>query len=201
MSINGGAFTQIPASAFVFNPYNGTLAATNPLDGEPGFTGTDGGEPTGSWGTTIIDLAKLGVKAGDQMRLRLDMGRDGCGGLDGWYVDNITVTSCDAVSKLASTTSASADPKKIEKGESFKVKVVVAATGGTPAGTVEIYKGSKLLGTGTLGADGKVTIKISKKKAKKLKEGKNTLTAKYLGFGDHRASQDNFVVKVKPKKH
>ena len=39
----------------------------------------------------------------------------------------------------------------------------MTSAGGTPAGTVQIYKGSKLLGTGTLGADGKVTIKITKK--------------------------------------
>jgi hypothetical protein len=64
-----------------------------------------------------------------------------------------------------------------------------------------MYEGSKLLGTGTLGADGKVTIKISKKKAKKLKVGKNTLTAKYLGTSTLAASQDDFVVKVKKRKH
>ena len=65
---------------------------------------------------------------------------------------------------------------------------------------MEIYKGTKLLGTGTLGADGKVTIKISKKMAKKLKKGKNTLTAKYLGSATIAASQGDFVVKVKQKK-
>ena len=133
------------------------------------------------------------------------MGRDGCGGLDGWYVDNIKVTTCESPAQppgmLASTTSASADPKKIESGKSFKVTVTVAATGATPAGTVEIYKGSKLLATGTLGANGKVTIKVSKKMAKKLKQGKNTLTAKYLGSATVAASQADFVVKVKKKKH
>ena len=97
----------------------------------------------------------------------------------------------------ATTTTASADPKKVEKGKSFKAVVAVTSGGGTPAGTVEIYKGSKLLGTGTLGADGKVTIKISKEKAKKLKKGKNTLTAKYLGSTTFLASQATFVVKVK----
>ena len=78
--------------------------------------------------------------------------------------------------------------------------VSVAAPGGAPGGTVEIYKGKKLLGTGTLGADGKVTIKISKKIAKKLKLGKNTLTAKYLGSANLSPSEATFVVKVKKKK-
>ena len=123
------------------------------------------------------------------MRLRLDMGRDGCGGLDGWYVDNIKVTACETPTQpppamLASTTSAKADPKKIEAGESFKVKVAVVASGATPAGTVEIYKGSKLLATGTLGADGKVTIKVSKKRAK-AQAGQEHPDREVPRFGDH----------------
>ena len=138
------------------------------------------------------------MKAGDQLRLRFDMGRDGCGGLDGWYVDNVTVTSCDT-NLAASTTSAKAKPKKVQKNESFDAVVTVSAPGGTPTGTVEIYKGSKLLGTGTLGAGGKVTIKITKKMAKKLKVGKNTLTAMYLGSATVAASEDDFVVTVKQK--
>jgi hypothetical protein len=200
VSVNQGAFTQVPASAFLHNPYNATLQATNPLGGELGFTGTDGNVVGGSWGTTVIDLANMGVKAGDQLRLRFDMGRDGCGGLDGWYVDNVKVTTCDDAAKLASTTNASADPKRVARNKAFDVKVSVGASGVTPTGKVEVYKGSKLLGTGTLGANGKVTIKISKKMAKKLKKGKNTLTAKYLGSATVAASQDDFVVKVKQGK-
>ncbi len=203
VSVNGGAYTEIPLSAFVFNPYNTPLSATSPLDGQEGFSGTDGGVPIGSWGTTIINLSAIGVTAGAQVKLRLDMGRDGCGGLDGWYVDNIKVTACESPAvpgMLASTTSASADPKKIVKGKPFKVNVTVGATGATPAGTVQIYKGTKLLATGTL-ANGKVTIKVSKKMAKKLKKGKNTLTAKYLGSATVAVSQGDFVVKVVKKKH
>ena len=67
------------------------------------------------------------------------------------------------------------------QGHKFKVKVTVTTASGVPAGTVQVYLGTKLLGTGTLKSNGKVTIKISEKKAKKLKVGKNTLTAKYLG--------------------
>jgi hypothetical protein len=100
ISINGGAYQVIPASAFSFNPYNSTLnpaaaGNTNPLAGEPGFTGTDGGEVTGSWGQSQIDLTKLGVKAGDTIQLRFDMGMDGCTGIDGWYVDDFKVRACN----------------------------------------------------------------------------------------------------------
>jgi Zn-dependent metalloprotease len=101
ISVNGGAFTVVPASAFTFNPYNGpnlnTAAQgnTNPLAGQPGFTGTDGGEVTGSWGQSQIDLTRIGVKAGDTIQLRFDFGMDGCTGIDGWYVDDVKVRACN----------------------------------------------------------------------------------------------------------
>lgn len=104
ISINGGAFEVVPASAFIFNAYNGpTLQPapdnTNPLAGQPGFTGTDGGEVDGSWGQSQVDLTKAGVKAGDTIQLRFDFGMDGCTGIDGWYVDDIKVQSCNLKKK------------------------------------------------------------------------------------------------------
>jgi hypothetical protein len=100
ISVNGGEFVLVPASAFVFNPYNATLQTaaagnTNPLKGEPAFTGTDGGQVTGSWGQSQIDLDKINVKQGDRIQLRFDFGMDGCTGIDGWYVDDIKVSSCN----------------------------------------------------------------------------------------------------------
>ena len=97
ISINGGAYTVVPASAYLFNkPTKLTDASTNtnPLAGQEGFTGTDGGEIGGSWGTSQVDLTKAGVKAGDKVTFRFDIGRDGCGGLEGWAVDNIEVVTC-----------------------------------------------------------------------------------------------------------
>jgi Zn-dependent metalloprotease len=103
ISVNGGTFDLVPASAFNFNPYNATLAAapqnTNPLQGQPAFTGTDGGEVHGSWGQSQIDLTKLGIKAGDTIQLRFDFGMDGCAGVDGWYVDDIQIQSCNLKKK------------------------------------------------------------------------------------------------------
>jgi hypothetical protein len=99
----------------------------------------------------------------------------------------------------ASTVQASAKPKKVTQGHGFKVKAIVTTASGVPTGTVQVYKGSKLLGTGTL-KNGKVTINISEKKAKKLKVGKNTLTAKYLGSATVAASQDDFKITVVKKK-
>ncbi len=111
--------------------------------------------------------------------------------------DTATVTVTGG--STPSTVKASAKPKQITQGRPFKVKATVTIASGVPAGTVQVYKGSKLLGTGTLKSNGKVTIKISQKKAKKLKIGKNKLTAKYLGSATVAASQDAFVIKVKKK--
>ena len=99
ISINGGPFV-VPASAFhvqpvQLDPQHGSAGNTNPLAGQPGFTGTDGGEVHGSWGMSQINLRALGVKAGDTIRLRFDFGMDGCTGIDGWYVDNIKLQSCN----------------------------------------------------------------------------------------------------------
>ncbi|WP_308194153.1 M4 family metallopeptidase [Nocardioides sp. SR21] len=98
ISVNGKAFKVVPASAYLYNkPLQLASTAegnTNPLAGQPGFTGTDGGLPTGSWGTSIIDLKKAGAKPGQKVKIRFEIGRDGCGGNDGWYVDNVKVSNC-----------------------------------------------------------------------------------------------------------
>jgi Ca2+-binding RTX toxin-like protein len=101
ISINTGVYAVVPASAYTFNPYNTTLNTaaqgnTNPLAGQPGFSGTDGGQVTGSWGQSQIDLAALGVVPGDTIRLRYDMGMDGCTGIDGWYVDDVNAYTCNS---------------------------------------------------------------------------------------------------------
>jgi hypothetical protein len=110
--------------------------------------------------------------------------------------DTVTVTVTSGSTKVASTVKAVAKPKKVMQGHGFKVKASVGIASGVAAGTVQVYLGTKLLGTGTL-KNGKVTIKLKPKKAKKLKVGKNTLTAKYLGSATVNASQADFKVTVK----
>jgi Zn-dependent metalloprotease len=94
----GKKWRVIPASAYRFNKPDRLATAaegnTNPMAGQVAFTGTDGGEVTGSWGESQINLSELRLGPGDRFRLRFDMGRDGCGGINGWYVDNIRVTVC-----------------------------------------------------------------------------------------------------------
>jgi Zn-dependent metalloprotease len=100
VAINGGSFVVPPDAAYTFNSYNvptlNTVAQgnTNPLAGQDGWTGTDGGELTSTWGQSQLNLAALGVVPGDTIRLRFDFGIDGCTGVDGWYVDDVHVFLC-----------------------------------------------------------------------------------------------------------
>lgn len=141
MSVDGGEFVVIPASAYAFNA-PGTLASeaegnTNPLAGEDGFSGTDGGKVTGSWGTSVVDLAKAGVKPGQDVRFRFDIGRDGCGGIDGWYVDNVRVIVCKYKVKVKAVHR----PQPSKYGKKSRVVVTVGrdgTKGAAPTGTVLI---------------------------------------------------------------
>ena len=98
ISVNGGNWVVVKAVDFVYNPYNATLTTaaggnTNPMAGEPAFTGADGGSVNGSWGRSIINLAPYAAP-NDKIKLRFDMGGDGCGGTYGWYVDDVKVYRC-----------------------------------------------------------------------------------------------------------
>ena len=119
VSLNGGPFELLPATAFTFNAYNDTLASeanfnTNPLAGEPAFTGGDSGQ-AGSWGESQVDLAAAGARPGDAVRIRFDMGMDGCGGIDGWYVDDVEVKVCRTAKKSRSEQTA-AGPDMVRVG-------------------------------------------------------------------------------------
>jgi Zn-dependent metalloprotease len=98
ISVNGGPWTLIARSNFIYNAYNRTLVTaaagnTDPLAGQPAFSGSDGGSVDGSWGRSIIDLWPY-VKPKDKVRIRFDLGTDGCGGLFGWYIDDFEFYRC-----------------------------------------------------------------------------------------------------------
>jgi Zn-dependent metalloprotease len=138
ISVNGGPYVLVPASAYTFNPYNTTLVTaaggnTNPLAGQPAFSGTDGGQVFGSWGQSQIMLARVGVLPGDTIRLRYDFGMDGCTGLDGWYVDDVNVYSCQVAPPVC--TNATASPATLttanHKFRNINVVGVTDPDGGT----------------------------------------------------------------------
>ena len=96
VSVDGGAFELVPRSAFIRNAYNSSLAVndnTNPLAGEWAFTGSP--LTGGGWGTSIINLTSFFSGTGPHtLQVRFDFSKDGCGGNDGWYMDNFAVYSC-----------------------------------------------------------------------------------------------------------
>jgi hypothetical protein len=103
ISVNGGAWRPIKSTDFLFNPYNLTLSSaaagnTDPLAGQAAFSGSDAGSVSGSWGWSYVDIHKyLPNTAGAKpytLRFRWDFGNDGCGGLLGWYLDDVTVYAC-----------------------------------------------------------------------------------------------------------
>ncbi|MBS42731.1 MAG: hypothetical protein CMH83_06110 [Nocardioides sp.] len=153
LSINGGDFTAVPAGAYLYNaptrldaydPANGEYS-TNPLGGQPGFTGTDGGEVKGSWGTSIIDLEALELSAGDTVAVRLAIGRDGCGGIDGWYVDDVAITLCKVTSDLVAAHRP--DPSRFGKPSRVVFGVADSVQGApAPTGTVVLRRGSTVFG-------------------------------------------------------
>ncbi len=96
VSVNGGGWQLIPSSKFDFNPYNSTINGggnDNPMASEQAFTGTNGGSVGGSWGQSQITLTGIAA-AGDSIKLRFEMGLDGCNGVIGWFVDDLQVYAC-----------------------------------------------------------------------------------------------------------
>ncbi|MGH9162725.1 MAG: M4 family metallopeptidase, partial [Vicinamibacteraceae bacterium] len=98
VSVNGGPWQVVAPEAFTFNAYNRSLEPvaegnTNPMAGQPAWTGADEGGFTGSWGRSHLRLAGYAAP-GDTVRLRFDFGTDGCTGTFGWYVDDVAVRAC-----------------------------------------------------------------------------------------------------------
>ncbi len=98
ISVNGGPWLLIAPADITYNSYNAALFTaaqgnTNPLAGQPAFTGSDGGAVDGSWGRSHVNLAPYALP-GATVRLRFDFGQDGCGGLFGWYVDDVQLYAC-----------------------------------------------------------------------------------------------------------
>lgn len=99
VSVNGGDFAVVPQTAYRFNAPKAQLASTgntNPKAGEWAWNGGDGGSASGSWGVSIIDLSALAAP-GDSVQIQFDFGIDGCNGVTGWFVDEISVYACPSV--------------------------------------------------------------------------------------------------------
>lgn len=208
-SINGGAFEAVPASAYSFNAPRKLLPKsagnTNPMAGEPAFTGTDGGKLTTTWGTSVVDLTSLGVKSGDAIRFRLDIGRDGCGGVTGWWVDNMKVAICRKASTPAPTptptptptpvgdsrTTAKVSPKHPSFGNDFTVIGKVKAEGLARRSRVIFRIDGKRIGSRKIG-EGRAVMTVRRNYGL----GKHTLTVVYRGTAKVAGSKDRLTFRV-----
>lgn len=156
--INGGAWKFLPDSVFTANPYNNFINAAvagnnNPLASEPAFTGSDQGTVLGTWGQSQVNLSKLGLVAGNTIQFRFELGTDGCGGLDGWYIDDFRLYSCAvtpavhfaatsaSINEGAATTPGAGCLDYIDKTVTVQIDKApsqpVTVTFNTPAGTAK----------------------------------------------------------------
>ena len=208
VSVNGGAFTLVqPDGLPVQRTCWRARPDAGPMGGEPAWTGTNGGELAGSWGTSIIDLGKL-AKAGDTVKFRFDMGRDGCNGVDGWYVDNVKVEVCQGATptptptttptptptptgKSETDTTVKVKPRKVHRGDAFKVIVKVTSSAGEVTGKVKVLLDGKRIAKRRLD-DGRVVVRVKRL----LSLGKHKVVAKYLGSDTMQRSKDDARLRV-----
>ncbi|TQL66750.1 Zn-dependent metalloprotease [Nocardioides albertanoniae] len=179
VSVNGGDFALVDQAAYLFNAPGGTMAdGSGYLQGEAAWTGTDGGSFTGQWGTTIVDLDAI-ANAGDTVQFRFDMARDGCNGVEGWAVDNVSVSYC---TEKALPEISAASPKK--------GKVEITVDGDRASGTVTVTEGNHRVGT--------FTLKNKKETATfKARKGTHTYEVAYSGDRRNEATTETVTVEVR----
>lgn len=136
--VNGGTWTQMAANAFSFNGYNDTLATTgsgnsNPLAGEPAFTGSNHSSVAGSWGQTQVNLSSY-ARSGDKVELRFELGLDGCNGLVGWYIDDVRAYACTTPPDVS--ISKQAAPTTALPGQAITYQITAANPNAMPANSV-----------------------------------------------------------------
>ncbi|MGH3349984.1 MAG: M4 family metallopeptidase [Nocardioides sp.] len=177
VSVNGGDFALVDQAAYLFNAPGGTLGAgSGYMENEPAWTGTDGGKFTGEWGTTIVDLDAL-ANAGDTVQFRFDMGRDGCNGIAGWAVDNVSVSYCTdkAVPDISATS-----PKR--------GKVEITVDGDRASGTITVAEDGHRVGT----------FRLKKEEATfHARKGTHTYEVAYSGDRKNEATTETVTVKVR----
>ncbi|GAA4447829.1 hypothetical protein GCM10023091_43390 [Ravibacter arvi] len=94
---DGGSWFLLPETAFIANAYNRPIHMgyyNNPLQGERAFSAGNQGDLKSDWGTSVVDLSVLGLAAPGSIKLRWELGTIACRGIEGWYIDNVSVYSC-----------------------------------------------------------------------------------------------------------
>ena len=89
ISNNGGqTWSYVPESMLMTNPYFGPISDDygNPLGGNDGWCGLQ------DWTKTVVDLSAY---AGQDVKLRFSQGTDASIGLEGWHIDDFSITACE----------------------------------------------------------------------------------------------------------
>jgi hypothetical protein len=94
VSVNSGPYTLVPASAFLTNGYNNTVAILSyaEIAGQPAFTETS---PDHGSGTRLTSMAALGFfNPGDTVSIEFTYSGDTNtrGGIPNWEIDSVTIT-------------------------------------------------------------------------------------------------------------
>lgn len=185
-NLNGTGAVSTWAGSVKYQSATTATAAASPYGKAPKVavtvTGSHGVKPTGkvtvkegatTLGSGTLDASgKVTVTLSNHLKVATHTLTVSYGG-----ADKLNSSSATATLKVTKATAsvASTAPGSISHTAHAKVAVKVTATGTTPTGTVKIYEGSKLLGTGTL-SGGKVTITLPK-----LARGRHSLHATYSG--------------------
>ncbi len=200
VSFNGGQFQTVPTGAYLFNapgPMEPSEAfggySTSPLADGEAFSGSNPGSLTGSWGTSIIDLEKIGVQGPGTIQFRFQVGRDGCGGVDGWYLDNVELIVCEVATTV--TAVHKTEPARLGQASVVQARVTNTKTGTglPPRGSVELRAADgSVLDAGTVSSGMPVSLRVPAS----APAGVHRMSVAYLGDGKSAASSAPVTVTV-----
>lgn len=85
--LNNGNWRPLDSETFSTNGYNyNPTEEVNPFDGWSYFSGA-----VPNWRRSLVNLRTASIAANNNVQFAWVVGTDGCGGSDGWYIDNIEV--------------------------------------------------------------------------------------------------------------
>ena len=167
LTANPGTWSGEPVPTFRYQWYRGTGAGIgSKIQGETSRTyRTDTGD-SGSWLTVMITADRTGYQSGSAVS------------------DSVTIGQVSTTTKLAF------DARTVEAGTRAVARISVRARNGGVSGKVQIFEGKKVLASTTLSSrdGGSKRVKLPK-----LRPGKHSLIAVFLGAGNFSASASKKV--------
>jgi hypothetical protein len=195
-----GSETNAPAVNLTALPNPARFGAAVTFKASVTGMGTGAPAPTGTvtfyFGRSSLGSAALSSGVATLTTSKLTPGKDSITAAysgDANYAALASAALTEIVNKLTPAIKlvSSANPGKVERSIRFTAEVT-GANGILPAGTVEFYSGTKLLGTGTLS-------KGATEFSAKLAAGKYTITARYAGDADLNAAASAPLAEVVDK--